>query len=283
MAQPPAVLITGASSGIGKACALYLDGAGFRVIAGVRKQSDADALRQEASSRLATVFIDVTDMASVEAAAIEVAGLTGNELYGVVNNAGIALGGPLEMLPVEDMQRVLNVNIAGMLAVTRAFLPLLRQSRGRVINMGSSSGILALPALSVYAASKFAVKALSDSLRVELRPFGIAVSILETGNVETPIWEKSIDFSSKLLAQAKPDIMRLYAPLIDFSLWVAHRFPKIPARKVARIIERILRAPHPRPYYLIGADARLFKVAQFIPCRIRDWLFLKILPRYGQP
>jgi NAD(P)-dependent dehydrogenase (short-subunit alcohol dehydrogenase family) len=183
------VFITGASSGIGKACALHLDRLGFPIIAGVRKQADADALRQEASQGLKTVFLDVADSASIETAAAAVAALTGGSLFGLINNAGIAFGGPLEIISVQDIRGLMDVNIAGVLTVTKAFLPMLRQGRGRIINMGSTSGILALPCLSAYAASKFALKGLSDALRLELKPVGVSVSLLEIGNVETPIWE----------------------------------------------------------------------------------------------
>ena len=246
-ADTSAVFITGASSGIGKACALHLDRQGFPVIAGVRKQADAIALRQEASQRLKTVFIDVADSASIEAAAAAVAALTRGSLFGLINNAGIAFGGPLEILSVQDIRGLMDVNIIGVLTVTKAFLPMLRKGRGRVINMGSTSGILALPCLSAYAASKFALKGLSDALRLELRPVGVSVSLLEIGNVETPIWEKGLETSSKLLAVAEPDILQLYAPLAEFGNLIALKAPKIRAVKVARTVQKVLQAGRPSP------------------------------------
>ena len=132
------VFITGASTGIGKTCALYLDKIGFHVFAGVRKNIDGDALKQESSDRLQTIIIDVIDTASIQAAVSEVSRLTKNQLFGLINNAGIAFGGPLEILPIQEIKKLLEVNVIGVLAVTKAFLPLLRQSRGRIINMGSS-------------------------------------------------------------------------------------------------------------------------------------------------
>ena len=136
--------------------------------------------------------------ASIQAAVSEVTRLTKNQLFGLINNAGIAFGGPLEILPIQEIKRLLEVNVIGVLAVTKAFLPLLRQSRGRIINMGSSSGLLALPCLSTYAASKFALEAITDSLRVELGPFGISVIIIEAGNIETPIWEKGVAVTNQI-------------------------------------------------------------------------------------
>jgi NAD(P)-dependent dehydrogenase (short-subunit alcohol dehydrogenase family) len=273
------VLITGASSGIGKACALHLDRAGFLVIAAARKQADAEALHQQASERLKTVLLDVADSASIEAAAAEVAAMSRSRLFGLINNAGIALGGPLEMLSNQDIRRVIEVNTIGVLAVTRAFLPMLRRGRGRIINMGSTSGILALPCLSAYAASKFALKGLSDALRTELRPVGVLVTLLEIGNVETPIWEKGIDASEKNLAAAGQDICQLYAPLVKFSRHIAIKSPKIAAESVARVVEKALRSKRPKPCYPVGIDARLIRLAACLPRRMRDWLVLRSLPR----
>ena len=280
-AEKSAVFITGASSGIGKACALHLDRAGFSVIAGVRNPADAEALRREASQRLTTVFMDVADSASIEAAAAAVAALTRGSLFGLMNNAGIAFGGPLEILSVQDIRGLLDVNILGVLAVTKAFLPMLRKGRGRVINMGSTSGILALPCLSAYAASKFALKGLSDALRLELKPVGVSVSLLEIGNVETPIWEKGLETSSKLLAVAEPAVLQLYKPLAEFGNLVAFKAPKIRAVKVARQVEKVLQAGKPRPCYTVGMDAWLFKLLACMPRRMRDWVFLQFMPRYG--
>lgn len=280
-ADTSAVFITGASSGIGKACALHLDRLGFFVIAGVRKQADAEALRQESSQRLETVFIDVADSASIEAAAAAVAALTGGNIFGLINNAGIAFGGPLEILSIQDIRVLMDINIVGVFTVTKAFLPMLRKGRGRVINMGSTSGILALPCLSVYTASKFALKGLSDALRLELKPVGVSVSLLEIGNVETPIWEKGLETSSKFLAAAEPAILQLYNPLVEFGNLVALKAPKIRAVKVARTVQKALQAGKPRPCYTVGIDAWLFKLLACMPRRMRDWIFLKFMPRYG--
>ena len=275
------VLITGASTGIGKTCALYLDKIGFHVFAGVRKTIDGDALKQESSDRLQTIIIDVTDTASIQAAVSEVARLTKNRLYGLINNAGIAFGGPLEILPLEDIKKLLEVNVIGVIAVTKAFLPLLRQSQGRIINMGSSAGRFALPCLSTYAASKFALEAITDSLRVELRPFGISVIIIEAGKIKTPIWEKGVVATNNIVADTRPEIFRLYQPLIEFSKQIALNSPKLSAEKVAKVVGKVLCARKPKGRYLIGTDARLFKLVRHVPCLVRDWVILKIIPNYG--
>ena len=169
-----AVVITGASTGIGRACALDLDGRGFRVFAGVRKDEDGERLRSERPS-IEPLRIDVTDAGEIAAARDRVSEEVGTAgLAGLVNNAGIAVPGPLEHLPIDEFRRQMEVNLVGQVAVTQAFLPLLRTARGRVVNIGSIGGRVALPMLGPYAASKHAMEGISDSLRRELRPWGIA-------------------------------------------------------------------------------------------------------------
>jgi len=160
-----AVLVTGASSGIGKATALVLDAGGFKVFAGVRKEEDREALREEASDALTPLQLDVTDRDAVGDAVARVGEETGGRLFGLVNNAGLSLNGPLELTPDSEIRSLFGVNVVGLLAVTRGFIPLLRKARGRLVNISSGHGLLAIPDKSVYAASKFAVQAIGDSLR----------------------------------------------------------------------------------------------------------------------
>jgi short-subunit dehydrogenase len=185
-----AIVITGTSTGIGKACALYLDELGYKVYAGVRKQADGDNLKKEASERLTPLILDVTDENSINMAARIIEKETGGNLYGLINNAGVSLNGPLELLPMSDIQKLMDVNVTGLLAVTKAFLPIIRKTRGKIINISSGHGLLAIPDKSVYAASKFAVQAITDSLRVELRPFGVSVSTIVVGKVNTEVLNK---------------------------------------------------------------------------------------------
>ncbi|HET9162201.1 MAG TPA: SDR family NAD(P)-dependent oxidoreductase, partial [Solirubrobacterales bacterium] len=170
------VLVTGASSGIGRATALRLDRAGWRVFAGVRKEADADSLRAGASARLVPLMLDVTDAAAIAAAAEQIAAEVGEGgLGGLVNNAGVGLLGPLETLPIEDFRRTVEVNLIAQVAVTQALLPQVRAARGRIVFVSSVGGRMAMPFGSPYHAAKFGLEAVADSLRRELRPWGIAV------------------------------------------------------------------------------------------------------------
>ena len=196
-----AVVITGASTGIGHASALHLASLGFKVFAGVRRDEDADRLRAVANGSIEPVHIDVTDQASIDAAAGRVREATGGSIAGLVNNAGIAVPGPLEHLPVDEFRRQLEVNVTGQVAVTQAFLPMLRPSRGRIVNIGSIGGRVAAPMLGPYAASKHAMEGLTDSLRRELRPSGIEVSIIRPGPIATEIWERGNTKAGELLAR----------------------------------------------------------------------------------
>ena len=274
------VVITGASSGIGKACALRLDKLGLRVFAGVRKDTDAASLKQKASGRLRPLVIDVTIPESIESARDTVsAAVQPDGLFALVNNAGIPLGGPLEFLPLDDIRKALEVNLIGAIAMTQAFLPLLRTRGGRIVNMSSVSGLIALPFLSPYAASKFALEAVTDSLRVELRPWGISVSIVEPGDVATPIWEKGLRTMDEVVKKFPPRALELYGPVRG----MRERFKPhgIPPDQVARAVEHALLARRPKARYLVGLDARILALIRRLPAGIRDWLIARQLPTYG--
>ena len=282
-----AVVITGASTGIGEACALRLDRHGWRVFAGVRKEADGERLKQQASDRLAPITIDVTDQASIKSAAEVVANAVGEAgLAGLVNNAGITVPGPIEFLPIEELRRQLEVNTIGQIAVTQAFLPLIRKGHGRIVNMGSIGGRMATPFIGAYCASKFALEALTDSLRQELRPWDIGVSIVEPGSIATPIWEKgraAADELEERLPQAARD---LYGDAIDaFRRAVDKRAGAgIPADEVAKAVEHALTAKRPKTRYLVGMDARLPAVlAKVVPDRARDGLIARNLGLPGPP
>jgi NAD(P)-dependent dehydrogenase (short-subunit alcohol dehydrogenase family) len=183
------VVVTGASTGIGAAIARRLAAAGYYVFGTVRRPEDAAALDRDGCR---TVLLDVTDAGSIAAARQTIEReLDARPLRALVNNAGIAIGGPLEHLPPAELRQVLEVNVIGVVAVTQAFLPALRRSGGRVINVSSVSGRLALPFGGPYAASKFALEAISDCLRRELIPSGIRVIVIQPGSVATPIWNKA--------------------------------------------------------------------------------------------
>jgi NAD(P)-dependent dehydrogenase (short-subunit alcohol dehydrogenase family) len=269
------VVITGASTGIGAACALELHRRGFRVFAGVRRAADGLRLQEQASRWLAPLMIDVTDEASIAEAAKTVAGsLDGARLAGLVNNAGIMVGGPLETLPPGDLRRQLEVNVIGQLAVIQAMLPLLRQCGGRIVNIGSFSGRVAVPYSGAYAASKFALEAMTDVLRIELRRWGIFVSIVEPGSVKTPIWDKARAEAERVLEAMTPETETLYGDdmraMREASLRLAAR--GMPVQRVVHAVIHALTARRPKTRYPLGAQTRLALFAfKFLPDRLRDW------------
>ena len=272
-----AIVITGASSGIGRATALHLDQLGFRVFAGIRRDADGRALVEEASDRLTPILLDVTDDGSIATAVRSIADATAGKLFGLVNNAGLSLNGPLELVPVPEIKKLMDVNVIGLLAVTKAFLPLLRESRGRIINISSGHGLLAIPDKSAYAASKFAVQAISDALRVELRPFGVSVSCLAVGKVDTEVLGKIVADRKAMIDAADPGTIELYSPLIEFFDKEVKDLPGIPPLEVGRVVAKALTAAKPKAHSLIGPGARKMKILSRLPIRLRDWMFFKTI------
>lgn len=251
------VLITGASTGIGQASALWLQDRGYRVFAGVRKSTDAEALQQKSKGHLTPVLLDVVDEASIRKA-VQFVLTQALKLDGLVNNAGIAVAGPLEFVPLQELRRVLEVNVVGQVAVTQAFLPLLREARGRVVLMSSISGRVAAPLMGPYAASKFALEAIGDALRRELAPWGIQVSIIEPGNIQTPIWRKGIAWGEALKQQLSPDATQLYGGAIDGILrYIQGQDGRgLHPNEVARVVEQALVSARPKTRYVVGRDAK---------------------------
>ena len=269
------VVVTGASTGIGKACALRLDGEGFSVFATVRKPSDGASLKAEASERLQPLLLDVTDKTALAAAVQEVGERTGRQLYGLVNNAGIAIGGPLECVSIEEIRQVIEVNVIGLMAMTQAFLPFLKSPHGRIVNIGSASGLVAIPLMSPYAASKFAVQAVSDSLRVELKPLGISVSLIAAGKVQSEIWEKARSHKSDLLQTLDLEILAPYQPFLKYFEKELQATDALPTEEAVKAVFRALTARNPRPRYLVGNDAVGAAIVAKLPVRLRDWLIAK--------
>ncbi|MDX2253196.1 MAG: SDR family oxidoreductase [Nitrospira sp.] len=268
------VVITGASTGIGAACALHLDRLGFTVFAGVRKIEDGVALQRQGVSGLIPLLLDVTDEASIKKAQAFVSeNVVNNGLYGLINNAGIAVVGPLEAVPIPDLRRQLEVNVIGQIAVTQAFLPLIRQARGRIVNMGSIAGRGAMPLMGPYAASKFALEAMTDSLRLELQQWGIEVSIVEPGAIATPIWEKSGKDAADLETAMPMDMRSLYAAVVAAVRKVVGEAAEraIAADAVAQAVEHALTASRPKTRYLVGTDAKLRALMiKLLPDRLSD-------------
>jgi NAD(P)-dependent dehydrogenase (short-subunit alcohol dehydrogenase family) len=281
------VLVTGASSGIGFATALRLARHGTIVFAGIRRQVDGENLLREGAGNIRPMLIDVVDQGSLLRARAKIESLREYRLDGLVNNAGVALGGPLELLPVDELRKQFEVNFFGAIAAIQTFLPLLRESGGRIVNVSSIGGKLAAPFMGAYSASKFALEAASDALRLELRPFGVTVSIVEPGSVRTPIWRRSAEASLKIMDDVAAETRSDYDAMIRNVMRLAQRYETnaIPPEQVARVIERALFARRPRARYLVGIDARIRLLVARLPEPLRDLIVMAALgisPKRGE-
>jgi NAD(P)-dependent dehydrogenase (short-subunit alcohol dehydrogenase family) len=273
------VLVTGSSSGIGRATVRRLDRAGWKVFAGVRKEEDAARLREESSARLEPLLLDVTDADAIAAAAERVGAEPGG-LDGLVDNAGGAVAGPLEALPIEDFRRQIELNLTAQLAVTQAMLPAIRSARGRVVMVSSMGGRVALPLTGAYHAAKFGLEAVGDSLRQELAPWGIRVVLIEPGSIDTPIWKSGQEDADDLLERAAPGMRELYGATIERYRKVVQDTAErgIPADKVAAKIEHALEARRPRSRYLIGIDAQVMaRLKPVLPTPAFDWVIARAM------
>lgn len=274
-------LVTGSSTGIGRATALRLDREGWRVFAGVRREEDAESLRVEGSERLVPVTLDVTDPDQVAAAANLLEEAVGERgLDGLVNNAGIAVLGPLETIPLEDFRRQVEVNLTAQIAVTQALLPAVRQGRGRVVFVSSIGGRMALPFGAPYHAAKFGLEAVADCLRQELRPWGIGVAVIEPGSIDTPIWERGEQIADEVSSRAPAAQEELYGETIERFRRAVRRTAErgIPPDKVASAIAHALSARRPRTRYLVGADARgQALLARLLPDRAMDAVVRRLM------
>jgi NAD(P)-dependent dehydrogenase (short-subunit alcohol dehydrogenase family) len=279
-AAKPAVVVTGASTGIGAACVASLVERGFFVFGSVRKTSDAERLRARFGADFAPLFFDVIDSDATVRAAREVeARLSGATLSGLVNNAGIAVPGPLLHLPIDEFRRQIDVNLIGQLAVTQAFAPLLGARApqggppGRIVNMSSVGGRLASPFLGAYNASKFALEGMSDALRQELMIYGIDVILVEPGMIATPIWDKADE------ADFAPIDATIYGPAARrVQKWAVENGRAAPGpEKVAEAVLRALTAPRPPVRILVNAGLLSYRLPRLLPTRFVDWLVARRL------
>lgn len=263
----PAIVVTGASSGIGRASAILLIQKGFPVIATVRKAPDAGPLTA-AGARV--LLMDAALPDSVSAFAAEIGD---QPLAGLVNNAGIAVPGPLEFLTRDDLARQFDVNVLGLMDVTRRLLPNLRAARGRIVNISSIAGLSALPMMGAYSASKFAVEALSDALRLELRSWGMKVVLIEPGPVKTAIWGKTESLA------VPPEAEALYGRLIALGRKIVANAERtgIPAEEIAEAIWRALTTANPKARYCMGPNTRARQIIESLPTALRDWLIARAL------
>jgi NAD(P)-dependent dehydrogenase (short-subunit alcohol dehydrogenase family) len=278
--QMHAILVSGAGKGIGEACALHLAGQGHLVFAGVRKPQDGAQLRERAGERIVPLQLDVTHEAELRTAAEQVADRLGERgLTGLVNNAGIAIACPLEFLPLAELRHQLEVNVVGQVALTQAMLPLLRRAHGRIVNIGSVAGRSALPMIGPYAASKHALEALTDSLRVELSPWGLHVAIVEPGVIATPIWQTSLQAADRILQALPPRALEYYGRTIDTlkKRVMTGAGQGLPPARVAEVVSHALFATRPRTRYVVGRDARVRLLLEKLPDRLRDRLIARRL------
>jgi NAD(P)-dependent dehydrogenase (short-subunit alcohol dehydrogenase family) len=262
-------LVTGTSTGIGRACALLLAQRGFEVLAGVRDEADAPP-------DLEPIKLDVTNEADIAAAAQRV----GPHLHALVNNAGVAINGPVEVLPIDEWRRQFEINVFGQVALTQALLPALLAARGRIVNISSISGLFAIPVTGPYAASKFAIEAISDVLRREIGPHGVHVACVEPGAISTRVWEKSRTQGERLVAGMPADAYGRYEALINGLRREATKGERdgLPPEAVAEAVGHALTASRPRTRYVVGRDARVrAMLARVLPDRALDALVRRAL------
>jgi short-subunit dehydrogenase len=269
------VLITGSSTGIGYATAIYLDKLGYKVYACVRKEADKIKLQENSSERLEAIILDVCDTNSILSVYDSIKNISKVEPFHLINNAGVSLNSPLELTEPSEIKKVIDVNLTGLLTVTNIFLPLIRKSKGRIINISSGHGLVAVPDKSVYAASKFGVQAACDSLRVELKPFGVEVVSIIVGKINTSVLGKIMDGRRKMIEKASPESYELYKSLIEFFDKEVKDIPGIEAEKVAETISKAMTDKKPKMKYFIGPAAKKMSTLSKIPTKMRDKMFVK--------
>lgn len=274
------VLVTGASTGIGFTTAMRLDAIGYRVFAGVRRDEDGANIKRGASLRLQPILLDVTNDEQVKSAIATISETVGDHgLAGLVNNAGIAVAGPMEFIPMERFIQQFDVNVFGVMRVTQACIPLIRKAKGRIVNISSIAGLSASPVVGPYTASKHALEAMTDALRVELYKWGIHVSAVEPGAIKTPIWDKGARDSDDLEKQMPPEAMDLYGSMVRAMRDIVETYASnsTPPERVTDAVVHALTANPPRPRYLVGNDARIRLWLEKLPTRYRDSIVRKRL------
>jgi NAD(P)-dependent dehydrogenase (short-subunit alcohol dehydrogenase family) len=269
------IFITGASRGIGRATALLLDQRGYHVFAGVRKQSDGEALCAAASHRLHAVTLDLLDVSTIHQAAETIQART-HGLTALINNAGLAVPSPVEFIPLDALRHQFEVNVFGTIALTQAMLPLIRRQSGRIINVSSIAGRVTAPLLGAYSASKFALEATNDALRLELKPWNIRVVSIQPGVIDTDFGADALRRAEEMLPRISNNIHRLYGDAIARERARAN----LPARgisseQVAGVIVQALETARPRTRYVVGPDARLIaRLRSLLPDSLMDRLIL---------
>ncbi|MGG4479972.1 SDR family NAD(P)-dependent oxidoreductase [Paenibacillus sp. CC-CFT742] len=265
------VVVTGTSSGIGRATAEQLAAEGFHVLAGVRRQEDADKIKQ---NNIEPVILDITAIDTLRALAERVEqDPLGRPLRAVVNNAGIAVNAPLEMVPLDEFRRQIEVSVIGQVAVIQALTPALLKSGGRVVNIGSVGGKISMPGFGIYSAAKYAMEAINDSLRREMSSFGLKVIMITPGGVSTSLSEKGVTTADRLSKLMTPDQHRRHDRLFDAVKAQAESWATsgIPPKKVAEVVSRAIHASNPRTRYTAGRDSALLtRLVRILPDKLLD-------------
>jgi len=274
-----AIFVTGASTGIGRATALELAKLGYPVFASVRQKKDADDLQKAASGKLTPVLMDVMDEDSIARARDEIVGaLGGKGLWGLVNNAGISFRAPLEYTPMADFRRLYDANVFGLLAVTQAFLPLIRQSRGRIVNVSSLTSLWVTPFHGIYSSAKMAVNGISEALRMELLPHGVKVILMIYGGVQTALWDRVEKATTDLACKFPPEFSELYAARQRraFEYFASAGRSGILPEQAAEPIIDALTSPHPKRIYLAGPGAKPARIlTRLLPGPLKERFIMK--------
>lgn len=269
-ASTRSVLITGASGGVGSAAVRRLDQLGWQVLAGVRELPAGLELARRCE-RAVPVALDICDEESVASARDEVTRvLEGRGLDALINNAGLVVQGPVELLPPGALRRQFEVNVIGQIAVTQAFLPLLRAAEGRVINISGAAATVSVPMLGAISASKAALESLSDALRMELRHQGVAVSIIAPGLLQTRLHEKSTEAARRDGYAGSEETRRIYLHAVELLERTLAGEKESPVEIAVEAIVKALTADRPASRYVVGSDARQLRILRFMPDRLRD-------------
>lgn len=273
------IFVTGASTGIGRATALELCKLGYPVFASVRQKKDADDLQKTASGKLTPVLMDVMDEDSIARARNQITtALEGRGLWGLVNNAGISFRAPLEYTPLADFRRLYDANVFGLLAVTQAFLPLLRQARGRIVNVSSLTSLWVTPFHGIYSSAKMAVNGISEGLRMELLPHGVKVILMIYGGVQTALWDRVEKATADLACQYPPDFQQLYAARQRraFEYFASAGRSGIMPAEAAQPIIHALTSPAPKRMYLAGPGAKPARIlSRILPGPLKERFIMK--------
>ncbi len=270
------VVVTGASSGIGAATASELSRRGFHVIAGVRREEDAEAIR---APRIEPIILDITVPEHVARLAKRV---SGDRLRAIVNNAGVGANAPVEVFDLDEWRRLFEVNYFGHIAVIQRLLPILIRNKGRVVNISSVGGRIAMATYGPYAGAKFALEALSDSLRRELAPLGVEVVVIEPGAVQTKISARAIATANDVALKMGPEQRERYADLIHAVTTQAAEADEagLPAEKAAKVIAEAITRRRPRTRYGVGREAALIGFLRILPDRLVDRILAAVMRRY---